>query len=671
MLSPVNFWQHKKLQVLKVVALNRIYTASKNLCTCVSFSTKDACRLFRPKENKSQGRQAHCGVAHVKSCLIVILTILLNCFVAAQKKDALPLQDSLRVYKKIKHFAVRYRLTRMAYEAVFRYPEAAKESASTSNIAPMLTNPYLLYQGLVIASLEIKVLDPFGYSLNDTVQHKINAVQSVGNRLHLSTRQFIITNRLLFKVFDRVDPLRFTESERLLRSAVFIGDARITMRRKGNSDSVIVKVLVQDKWPLTLPAEVTDVNATVQFRNINLFGSGQQFEQYTKFFRDRTYLFRGQYNISNISNTYISSQVGYNNTSEETGIYLQLDKPFYSFLASWAGGLNLNHSWRKYNYNDTLTGRAKSSPLNRGAMDVWLGKSLKLGDRPGFLNQSTNLLLGLRFTDQLYLKRPTRQWDTAGSYLNSSAFIGNMGIAVQQYYKDKYIYRFGATEDVPEGLLIQFTYGFLMRERNKMRYYNGLEIARAKHFSFGYLSATFSYGIFYNSGVPNDVTTNYNLQYFTDVIRRHKLLFRQFLQLSFIHGENKIEKQTISLKPQDLYGFQNGSLTGNSRIVFNSETVCYLPYKFIGFRFAPVLLAGLGIIGDKQSRLFGSRLYQGYALGILLRNENLLTSTFQFSFGFYPFLPDHAGSILVYNPVTSFTLRVRSFSVARPEFIAY
>lgn len=559
----------------------------------------------------------------------------------------------------------------MAYEAVFRDPETVRPATPVNEIKPVLSNPYLIFQGLIIAEVEIHVLDPFGYSINDTIPKKTKGLQGMGNRVHLTTRHFIIANRLLFHEHDTVDALRMSESERLLRAAVFINDARISLDRIRGTDSVKVKVLVQDKWPLNINAEVTDVNANAQFRNNNLFGSGQQFEQYAKVFRDRTYLLRAYYNISNISNTYMSSQVGYNTTQDETGVYLQLDKPFYSFLASWAGGLNLNHSWRKYSYADTLLKLNKLSPLNRGGMDVWLGKSLKLGDRPGFLNQSSNLILGARFFDHLYFNRPSRHLDSAGSYLNSSAFIGNVGVAVQQYYKDKYIYRFGATEDVPEGLLIQFTYGFLMREKTKLRYYNGVEIARARHFKFGYLSASFSYGIFYNTGVPNDITTNYNIQYFTDVIKKRKFLFRQFFQMNVIHGENKIEKQTITLSPDDLYGFQNGSLTGNSRVVLNSETVCYLPYKFIGFRFAPVLLAGFGMIGDRESPIRKSLLYQGYSLGVMLRNENLLTSTFQFSFGFYPFLPDNSGPVLVYNPISSFTLRVRGFSVGRPEFIPY
>jgi hypothetical protein len=103
----------------------------------------------------------------------------------------------------------------------------------------------------------------------------------------------------------------------------------------------------------------------------------------------------------------------------------------------------------------------------------------------------------------------------------------------------------------------------------------------------------------------------------------------------------------------------------------NSETVAYAPYNIIGFRFAPVVMVGLGMLGSKEVPLAKSRLFQGYSLGVMVRNENLVSSTFQFSVGFYPFLPDGRNSVFLYNPVTSFTLRVRAFSVSRPEFVSY
>jgi hypothetical protein len=579
-------------------------------------------------------------------------------------------RDSLRLYKKIKKAAYKYRLTRLAYEATFRDPEP-QEYPEPATKEEKQVNPYLKVRGSVIRKINITVYDPFGYSVNDTTPKKIDWSQRMGNNIHVTTRKFIVYNRLLFHENDSVDALKFSESERLLRAAVFVNDARIYVVPTKSRDSVDVNVVVQDKWPVTIPAEVTDQNANAQFRNNNLFGSGQQFEQYAKVTRDLLYTLKGYYNISNIDNTYISSQLGYLSDPSETNVYLNFDKPFYSFFATWAGGLSLNHTWRTYTHTDTIEGITTKMPLNNFGYDVWLAKTIKVSDRKTLFNQSTNIILGGRFYNGIYLNRPSFTLDTAHQYLNNSAFIGNVGFAVQQYYKDKYIYRFGANEDVPEGFVVQFIYGGLKRELNKIRYYNGVEVARAKHFDFGYLSATFSYGIFYNVKVPNDVTTNYNIQYFSELMRKGNWFFRQFLNFNLVHGENKIEKQKITLRSDDLYGFQPESLTGNTKMVLNSETVAYMPYNLIGFKFAPVLMVGLGMLGDPLNPIVQSRLYQGYSLGMMIRNENLLTSTFQISVGVYPFFPDKKNLSIIYNPVTSFTLRVRAFSVGRPDFIAY
>jgi hypothetical protein len=106
-------------------------------------------------------------------------------------------------------------------------------------------------------------------------------------------------------------------------------------------------------------------------------------------------------------------------------------------------------------------------------------------------------------------------------------------------------------------------------------------------------------------------------------------------------------------------------------MVINSETVAYMPYNLAGFRMAPVFLAGLAMLGDPQHPLLQSRMYQGYSLGLMFRNENLLSSTFQFTFGFYPFLPDGQNDVFRYNPVGSFTLKVRGFYAPKPEFVGY
>jgi hypothetical protein len=595
--------------------------------------------------------------------------------VTAQQKDSLRRgKDSLWLYKKIKKAAYKYKLTRLAYDAVFVDPEPKEYPVDLTIKAEVKqVNPYLKARGEIIRKVNIRVYDPFGYNVADTVARKINTIQKTGNKLHITTYKFIIANRLLFKENDVLDALKLSESERILRAAVFVNDARVYVTPTSSDDSVDVNVVVLDKWPITIPTLITDQFASARFRNQNLLGLGQQFEQYGRYSKSGATEYSGFYNISNIDNTFISAQLGYNvnNTTQETSTYLSLDKPFYSFFATWAGGINLAHTWTDFTVDDTIDQVTKRIPIAILNYDVWLAKTIKLSDKKTLFNQSTNLIVGGRYFATEYLNRPSFDIDTSRNNRNSHGFLGNLGFGIQQYYKDKFIYRFGANEDVPEGLIVQFLYGGLKTEDFKIRYYNGVEIARAKHFYFGYLSATFSYGIFYNIKVPNDITTNYKLYYFSDLKRRGNWYFRQFLNYTLVHGENKLLNQKITLRPEDLYGFNSGNLRGNTKMFLNSETVAYMPYNLIGFRFAPVLMIGMGMIGDPQHRLIESRLYQGYSLGIMVRNENLLSSTFQISVGLYPFLPENKGVSVVYNPVTSFTLRVRAFSFSRPDFISY
>lgn len=581
-----------------------------------------------------------------------------------------PARDTLKVYKKLKKMAYRNKYSAMAYDAIFVDPEPKEYPRDPSSNEEKNVNPYLKYKGRIIRNIRIMVYDPFGYSVNDTVPRRVNRTQRAANQLHIRTRRFVVQNKLLFHQNKPLSALELSESERLLREAVFVNDARIVVRPVNAGDSVDVYVFVHDKWPVTVPMAASDIYASARFRNDNLWGLGQQFQQSAGYARNGGFDFSGYYTVANLDNTYISSSLSYNTSQNGTAVNLVFDRPFYSPLAKWAGGVQVTKNWGFYDFTDVHTEKLVRSHLDNMYYDAWAGKNFKLSRDSSLFTQSTNLFSGIRYYRADYQRRPPVEVNN--SIRNYHALLGNFGFSIQQFYKDKYIYRFGANEDVPEGFIVQLIYGALKREQEKLRYYLGAELSRAKHFNFGYLSSTFAYGVFFNQRVNNDLTVNYRLNYFSNLKRMGRWYIRQFFNYNLVHGENKFGGETLTLSGSELYGFNPGSLLyGTTKMVFNSETVMYMPYNLVGFRLAPVVMAGMGMVGDPQNRLFASRLYQGYSLGIMIRNENLLSSTFQFSFGLYPFLPDGASYVWKYNPVTSFTLRVRGFYVPRPEFVPY
>jgi hypothetical protein len=581
------------------------------------------------------------------------------------------LRDSTAIYKKIKAVASKNKWTNILYQSVFVDPKPEEYPVQPAQKEGKTVNPYLKYQGAIIRNIYINVYDPFGKTVHDTLDHPVNSLEKWGNRSHITTRRWVINNKLLFKKQDTLNALAISETERLLRQAVYVSDAKIFLVPNKRKDSVDVFVLVQDKWTVTVPAMVTDIAANATFRNQNLFGFGQQFEQFVGFKKPDQMEYRGSYNVANIDNTYISGRLGYQVNKDGTGVGLDFDRPFYSPLAKWAGGISLSGAKNNCNYTDTLDGTPKTACLNNYGYDVWLGKSMKLNTTKGLFNQSSNIITGVRYYNTTYFQRPEIAYNIARMRGNSSGFIGNVGIAVQQYYKDRYIYRFGANEDVPEGLILQLTYGVQKRELRHLRYYAGIEVARAKHLNFGYITSTFSHSIFFNAYSSNNITTSYNLYYFSNLLRIRKWYFREFVNGKIVYGENKETDERLGLSSGEMYGLNAGSLSGTKKIVANFESVAYAPYNLIGFRFAPVMLIGLGMLGDNNAPMNKSTLYQAYSLGLMVRNENLISSTFQVSVGLYPFQPNTSKATVIYNPVTSFTLRVRAFAISKPEFLGY
>jgi hypothetical protein len=120
-----------------------------------------------------------------------------------------------------------------------------------------------------------------------------------------------------------------------------------------------------------------------------------------------------------------------------------------------------------------------------------------------------------------------------------------------------------------------------------------------------------------------------------------------------------------------MYGFNNGTLLGRTKMVLNLEAVAYAPYNIIGFRFAPLLLVAGGLLETDKVKLFQSIVYQAYSVGLLIRNENLLNASFEITYGIYPNLPDGNTRFYKFNPVTSFTLKVRSFAISKPTIVDY
>lgn len=608
----------------------------------------------------------------------IVLVLVLGFGIDIHAQQVVPKQHG--VYPKIKRIAEKHKLTKLAYDAVFVSSPTTVLTDQDENITKSnkqkRKDPNSRYAGRIIKKIEIIVYDPFGHSVNDTMSRKINSLQKIGNKIHLSTRKAVVHNLLLFSENEALDILEISESERILREARYVGDARIWVSGSKNvKDSVDVVVIVHDRWSWDLQGGLSSpTGGSAVFRDRNFAGLGLLFEQFGSYdYKTGNYNYKSQYSVNSIGNSYISSTLYYTDEKEIAQAGISFDRPFYSPLAKWAGGASETKTWTYFKYRspDSVS---KASFLDYINSDYWIGHSFNPGKKGSNVDKkSQNIGIAFRYANLHHSQRPFfKDIDTGMVNVNSSLYLGSLAYSKRKYYKDKYIYRFGANEDVPEGSLVQLTYGVRDLEQHKLRYYLGLELSTGRHVDgLGYLSSSLSYGSFFNKSEKKEAALNAGLFYFSDLFRLGRWKVRQFLKYKLVYGFNKPPKDYINLRPEEMDGFDIDTLRGSRKMVLSMETVLYAPYRVVGFSFAPVLLFSFGVLNAERSRFFDTQVYQTYALGLLIRNENLVASSLQVSAGYYPYLAGNSNQSFKMNPVTTFTLKVYGFAISKPSPVAY
>jgi len=576
-------------------------------------------------------------------------------------------KDSMVVYKKIKQAASKRKFTRLIYQAIF------KDSTSEKIISPKAKmDNYNYYKGKIIRKIDVISLDPFGTSVNSPDQTADYPLAKIGNKLHAKSKALTIRNQLLIKKGDEVDPLSLRESERILRKTSYVRDAKISIRPVKNSkDSVDVVVVVQNLWSL-LPTITTDgPYYTFSLQETNFLGLGQGFQNNFIARPDSLShaVVSGNYTIPNIRNSFVSATAYYSTSAINSIRGMSVNRVFFSPLTKWAGGGNelLENSINPYVSIDSVQ---RGYAIQFRQHDYWIGRSFKINHGNSDAERSSRLVIAGRMLNTHYNKRPAI--DTFHMFQNNTFYLGSIGYSTSSYYKDEYIFRFGVSEDVPEGSLFTLIGGVENKELF-VDYYVGAKAAAAKHFEdIGYLSGDIEYGTFLRSKEAERGVVNFDFAYISDRLKLNRYGIRQFIYYHITEGIHRDPYESVNINEnKGLYGFESNTLKGTSKMYLNLQSIIYTPWNLIGFQFAPVVFAGFGMMDSNHSSLLNSAVYQVYGIGVMIRNENLIINSFRFSFAFYPNEPGRQGVDFKLNPFGAYDLRFNDFFLAKPGPVAY
>lgn len=604
-----------------------------------------------------------------KFFFILVISLLLPFFAIAQQKKGKEKKDSLAVYKRMERIASKRKFTRSVYHSVF------KDSAS-GVIIPLKVkkDDYDNYKGRIIRNIEIISLDPFGTTVNNPDKIIDNSLMKTGNKLHSKSKKYIIKNQLLIKKGDELDPLYLRESERILRKTPYIRDAKITIKKIPNSkDSIDVVVVVQNLWSLLFTLTSDGPYYTLTLKETNFLGLGQSFENSIIVRPDSIpkAIFNGSYTVPNIRHSFISASVYYSTSANNSIRGIVVDREFYSPLTKWAGGGSeiLVNSLDPYISPDSSQSHL---PVQARYHDYWIGRSFKI--QPGKVDADRNsrIVIAGRFLNTHYNQRPSSSVDTNHLFQHSTFYLGSIGYSTRKYYKDEYIFRFGINEDVPEGSLFELIGGVENKELN-LNYYLGAKTAFGHHYeNIGYISSGLEYGTFLNSKQPERGVINCDFTYISDRLKIRRYGIRQFVYFHITKGLQRKAYESVNLNEnKGLYGFESTTLKGKTKMYLNLQAIIYTPWNLIGFRFAPVVFAGFGMMGNENTTLLQSPFYQVYGLGVLIRNENLIIQSLRFSFAIYPNEPGRQGIDYKINPFGAYNLRFNDFFISKPGSVPY
>ena len=583
--------------------------------------------------------------------------------------------DSIQFYRKIEKMSKKRKITYEIFRNIVSLPPPSK--APIHSVHKQNEDIYAKAENKIIRHIQIITLDPFGTDIADTSFRAINYIEKAGNIMHVKTRKFAIRNHLLFKEGDTTDKIKLYESERIIRQSGYVGDVSVRIDTNYHSkDSVDIIIREQDRWSIYPSGKLGGGNYTVGLSESNFIGTGQQIEgtvSKTGLIDTNPINYRVRYFVPYIRNTFITAGLIYNQEKGNQYQGISIGRGFYSPLTRWAGGVDVY----RYDLSARLTNidstQSQFFPIRYWSEDFWAGLAFPIKKNKTYYNRMTKLVVAASVFNKHYSNGVSVAYDPNFSLQNTTNYLVNFGISHRGYYKDKYIYKYGVTEDVPVGAMFSATMGYQVRPFDE-RYYMGLKSSYGLRIKPGYLSTYAEFGTYINKlGHYQQGVLNMGVNGFTNLIKlKNRFLYRQFFSIDVTSGFNRTKYDRISINEVNgLQGFNPDSLVGSNKMVISTAAIFYLPWQVIGFRFAPILYGGFGMIGDENKSFIKDNVFPVFGIGLLVRNEYLIFNSFLISLGFYPYIPNVGTGVFKFNPFGNNNFNFRNFEIGKPSEVRY
>ncbi len=601
-------------------------------------------------------------------CISLIFYLLMNpfSFVFSQVKDSTEKSKP----QKHKYFL---NIFHKAVKSIKVDSSSLKEVINSK-----IEQQYLPYEGKIIRNILVKEYG-FEKTFTDTSKVIKYYAKKFINHIHANTREWVIRNNLFIKEKTKLNANLVADNERYLRSLEYIHDVRIMVAKINNEpDSIDLVVITKDFLSITV--ELNDLNKNrfkAKIGDANIMGSAQkvQFTSLVESSRNPQFGYELFYRNNSISNTFINLTAGYSNiysnlhdgTPDEHTWHMEIERPLVSQYLHVAGALLISQSKTINHYQkpDSLFYHYQYNKF-----DAWIGYNF--GVRKFLYENSVKnrKFISIRYFKNKFNSIPYQLNDKLNFRLNNrTALLAQFTFFRQKFYKTNYVIGFGTTEDIPYGYNIALTTGWY-KQLKMGRLYAGVDANKYSITNNGNVIQYFLLsGAFLNKRNIQDATVLFGISSFSRILVMNHLKIRQYLRLSFTKQFNRLGLDPLSIN--NVFGIQyisSDSATGNQRSSIHTETIFFLKYKLLGFKFAPFASADLSYFTPVQKNISNSGFYLGLGGGIRTRNENILFKTIEMRFMYFP-RKSTQHNAFKFSFITNLRFRYNNNYVKAPEII--
>jgi len=505
---------------------------------------------------------------------------------------------------------------------------------------------FLPYEGKGIRQILIK---EFGFEKTfvDTTKEINYFGKDFIKHLHKNTKEWVIRNNLFIKEKTALNANLVADNERHLRSLDYIHDARILVSTIADEpDSIDLIVITKDFLSITL--QINDANKNrfkAKTGDANLMGTAQniQFTTMLEKKRDPHFGYEIRYRLNSIANTFINATAGYSTINhdlydgalDEQSWHAGIERPLVSQYLHIAGALRLSHH---QSYNNYLKPDSLFYNYHYNTFDAWIGYNLGVRKFLFLKTLLTRQFIGIRYFRNKFSQVPYQVDDGFNFRFNDrEAILAQFTFFKQNFYKTNYVFGFGITEDVPYGYNIALTAGWY-KQLHMERPYAGVDANLYAVTNKGNVMQYFlRTGAFLNKSKIQDAAVLIGASSFSRILSYKKIKIRQYLRFSYTRQFNRIGLDPLYIK--NVFGLKYiglDSARGNQRFSLHVETIFFINFKMLGFKFAPFASADIAHFTPEHENTSNSGFYSGFGGGIRIRNENIVFGTIELRFMYFP-----------------------------------